>query len=103
MKNSIIEIEAVTQAQSDWTRQWHESPTPPRAGEPWPAIEDNHRMNFDLWHAEDMARRDDGFWTIKLHLLPSTSYRYWFAVDGKKGLDPENPEVARGASVMNVP
>ena len=26
---------------------------------PWDAIERNHRMNFDLWHAEDIARRDD--------------------------------------------
>ena len=59
MKNSLIEIETVPRAQADWTRQWHDAPTPPKTGEPWPAIEDNHRMNFDLWHAEDIARRDD--------------------------------------------
>jgi Protein of unknown function (DUF4254) len=59
MKHSIIETEAIAQAQIDWTRQWHDAPTPPKTGGPWPAIEDNHRMNFDLWHAEDAARRDD--------------------------------------------
>jgi Protein of unknown function (DUF4254) len=59
MKNSIIEVEAVTRAQFDWTRRWHDAPTPPKTVAPWPAVEANHRMNFDLWHAEDSARRDD--------------------------------------------
>ena len=34
--------------------------TPPPPTDPsWMAVERNHRMNFDLWHEEDVARRDD--------------------------------------------
>jgi len=59
MKSAIVEVEEIVRFQSDWTQQWHEAPTPAQTGEPWVAIENNHRMNFDLWHAEDAARRDD--------------------------------------------
>jgi hypothetical protein len=59
MKKTLINAEAIVRRQIEWTRLWHEAPTRPKVGEPWPAIECNHRMNFDLWHAEDAARRDD--------------------------------------------
>ena len=59
MKNSLLNAEEIVQLQIEWTHRWHEAPTPPKTVEPWVAIERNHRMNFDLWHAEDMARRDD--------------------------------------------
>lgn len=52
---------------------------------------------------KDMVRHSDGLWTLNLHLLPSTDYRYWFVVDGKKTIDPENPKVERGASVLSLP
>jgi hypothetical protein len=47
--------------QTRWTAQWHEAPPAgtPSPALPWSAIEGNHRMNFELWHAEDAARRDD--------------------------------------------
>ncbi|MDD5656244.1 MAG: hypothetical protein PHF00_03215 [Elusimicrobia bacterium] len=51
---------------------------------------------------KDMARRG-GTWALTLHLLPATNYRYWFVVDGKKTLDPENSKVERGASVLALP
>jgi len=47
------------QRQIEWTARWHEAPTAPHQDEPWLAIERNHRMNFEVWHAEDEARRDD--------------------------------------------
>jgi len=59
MKNAIIDVEEVMRLQSEWTQRWHEGPTRAQGDEPWVAIENNHRMNFDLWHAEDAARRDD--------------------------------------------
>jgi hypothetical protein len=59
MKPPLIKAEEIVQQQIEWTRGWHETPATPRTGEPWAAIERNHRMNFDLWHAEDVARRDD--------------------------------------------
>jgi hypothetical protein len=59
MKNPPLKAEEIVQQQIEWTGRWHETPTTPRTGEPWAAIERNHRMNFDLWHAEDAARRDD--------------------------------------------
>lgn len=49
----------IADRQSQWTRLWHDSPTSPDPEEPWASIELNHRMNFDLWHEEDVARRDD--------------------------------------------
>ena len=52
---------------------------------------------------KDMAEGDGGQWTITLYLLPGNNYRYWFLVDGKKALDPENSQVERGASVLALP
>jgi len=59
MNNLLINAEEIVRQQTEWTRRWHDQPTAPRTGEPWLMIEGNHRMNFDLWHAEDVARRDD--------------------------------------------
>ncbi len=52
---------------------------------------------------KEMTYNGNGTWSLTLHLLPSNSYRYWFVVDGKKAVDPENPRVERGASVLAVP
>ncbi|MGA2802031.1 MAG: DUF4254 domain-containing protein [Verrucomicrobiota bacterium] len=49
----------IVQHHAEWTARWHETSTPPETNLPWNVIEQNHRMNFDLWHAEDVARRDD--------------------------------------------
>lgn len=43
----------------------------------------------------------DGDWAVTIYLMPG-NYRYTFLIDGKKGLDPENPKIDRGASVLNV-
>jgi hypothetical protein len=59
MNNSLINAEEIVQLQIEWTQHWHATAMPPKTIEPWAAIESNHRMNFDLWHAEDVARRDD--------------------------------------------
>jgi hypothetical protein len=60
MKPSLVNAEDIAQRQVAWTQHWHEAPPGPAPTiEPWAAIERNHRMNFDLWHAEDEARRDD--------------------------------------------
>lgn len=59
MKNSLVNVDEIVQQQIEWTQHWHEAPTLPKNIAPWVAIERNHRMNFDLWHAEDIARRDD--------------------------------------------
>ena len=52
---------------------------------------------------KDMAEGDGGQWTLTLYLLPGNNYRYWFLVDGRKALDPENSQVERGASVLALP
>lgn len=49
-----------------------------------------------------MAARGEGIWGLTLYLTPNT-YRYWFVVDGKKLLDPENPKTERGASLLSIP
>ena len=51
--------EEIIQRHAEWTLRWHEAPAAPETAAPWNCIERNHRMNFDLWHAEDEARRDD--------------------------------------------
>lgn len=51
---------------------------------------------------KEMARQDDGTWTVTLYLNPG-SYRYFFSVDKKKQLDPENPHSEKGASLLSLP
>jgi outer membrane biosynthesis protein TonB len=51
---------------------------------------------------KEMTRADDGTWSVKLYLNPG-QYRYFFSVDKKKTLDPENPSSDRGASLLTVP
>jgi len=51
---------------------------------------------------KDMSRQDDGTWTVTLYLNPG-SYRYFFSVDKKKQLDPENPNSDKGLSLLAVP
>jgi hypothetical protein len=52
---------------------------------------------------KEMNQQDDGMWTLTLYLLPGVNYRYWFVVDGKKTLDPDNSKVDRGASSLTLP
>ncbi|MCM2303487.1 MAG: hypothetical protein NDJ72_02205 [Elusimicrobia bacterium] len=51
---------------------------------------------------KDMSRDGDGTWTVTLYLNPGT-YRYFFSVDKKKQLDPENPHSDKGASLLTIP
>ncbi len=51
---------------------------------------------------KDMVRQDDGKWTVTLYLNPG-SYRYFFSVDKKKVMDPENPLSEKGASLLTIP
>jgi len=50
---------------------------------------------------KDMIRKSDGTWTLTLYLHPG-QYRYFFSVDKKKFLDPENPHSERGASLLTL-
>ena len=49
----------IVRLHAGWVVAWHENPTTPRSGLPLAIVEKNHRENFDLWHEEDIARRDD--------------------------------------------
>ena len=51
---------------------------------------------------KEMTKDADGVWAVKLYLNPG-QYRYFFSVDKKKTLDPENPRSDRGASLLPVP
>ena len=59
MNAPLLNLDEVVRRQAEWTALWHDGATPPESTAPWQAIEHNHRMNFDLWHEEDVARRDD--------------------------------------------
>ena len=50
---------AITTLQTSLTIAWHES-VPAAGGEGFlRMVEENHLRNFELWHEEDVARRDD--------------------------------------------
>lgn len=51
---------------------------------------------------KEMAKKADGTWSVTLYLHPG-QYRYFFSVDKKKMLDPENLRSSRGASLLTVP
>jgi 1,4-alpha-glucan branching enzyme len=50
----------------------------------------------------EMKKDADGIWEAEVYLHPG-QYRYFFAVDKKKVLDPENPRSERGSSLLTVP
>lgn len=55
---SFSALEIATQ-QTDLTTRWHEV-APAANGSGFPRlVEENHLRNFQLWHEEDVARRDD--------------------------------------------
>jgi hypothetical protein len=50
---------ALAALQSDLTARWHDTP-PAAGGEGFERlVQENHLRNFQLWHEEDVARRDD--------------------------------------------
>jgi hypothetical protein len=57
----MVNPTAISALQADLTRLWHDSPAAPISVDQEPArlAGENHRRNFDLWHVEDEARRDD--------------------------------------------
>lgn len=59
MNQARLLADEITRSHARWTSCWHENSTPPETALPLTLAEQNHRMNFDLWHEEDMARRDD--------------------------------------------
>lgn len=52
-------VDTIVRLQAEWVSRWHENPTPPQTESPLAIVEQNHQMNFGLWHEEDVARRDD--------------------------------------------
>jgi hypothetical protein len=51
--------EEIARLQLDLTTRWHEV-EPASSGEGFPLlVQENHLRNFQLWHEEDIARRDD--------------------------------------------
>jgi Protein of unknown function (DUF4254) len=49
----------IVATQTRWTEAWHAVDEVLPQAHPWLSIAMNHRMNFDLWHEEDIARQDD--------------------------------------------
>lgn len=61
----ILDSQILADLQTTLTARWHESP-PAAAGEGFARLaQENHLRNFQLWHEEDVARRDDlGFESV---------------------------------------
>lgn len=50
----------IADKQAEWTSAWHRIDEDPLGLEGvWVFVHGNHRRNFNLWHEEDGARRDD--------------------------------------------
>lgn len=55
-----MEAQYIAKAQAKWTADWHSvDEDPENLKGIWIFIHANHRQNFNLWHEEDKARRDD--------------------------------------------
>jgi hypothetical protein len=54
-----LSAQRIADLQAAWTRVLHEDTSPIDLEAPWTYVEANHRMNFTIWHEEDVARRDD--------------------------------------------
>jgi hypothetical protein len=56
----MIQASSIARQQENWTAQWHLEDQAPEGLEGiWTFIHGNHRCNYDLWHEEDCARRND--------------------------------------------
>jgi hypothetical protein len=54
-----LDAAALASLQTDLTARWHDVP-PAAAGADFERlVQENHLRNFQLWHEEDVARRDD--------------------------------------------
>lgn len=56
----MIKAKDISDKQTQWTADWHKVDQDPADIEGiWTFIHGNHRRNYNLWHEEDCARRDD--------------------------------------------
>ncbi len=71
-----------------------------------PAAKDVRLVGGFLIHSDGrlpMTRSADGRWTATVYLNPGPRYAYHFLVDGRRTLDPVNPETRRGQSLLVMP
>ncbi|HWA84932.1 MAG TPA: DUF4254 domain-containing protein [Opitutus sp.] len=61
----IDTADAIARHQLDLVSRWHHAPPAVAASGFLRVVEENHLRNFQLWHEEDIARRDDlGFESV---------------------------------------
>lgn len=56
---SLIDIDKITALQQSRTASWHNQEPNITQSDLYQFVEENHLNNFQLWHEEDKARRDD--------------------------------------------
>lgn len=54
-----MEVSKFTELHRRWTALWHVVTPIPACSDLTGLVEQNHLENFNLWHEEDIARRDD--------------------------------------------
>lgn len=54
-----IDVDALCDLQLGKTAEWHDRSFAASQADWLGLVEENHRCNFELWHEEDKARRDD--------------------------------------------
>jgi hypothetical protein len=55
----IFDPDEIAALQSELTARWHEETPAASGGAFLRLVQENHLRNFELWHEEDIARRDD--------------------------------------------
>ena len=56
---NMINVDRIDELHRRCVIEWHLGSGLLQAEEPWVFVEQNHDYNFQLWHEEDIARRDD--------------------------------------------
>lgn len=59
MSDSIVSAESICQLQEESIVRWKKEGILPQHEDFLKLVEENHSYNYQLWHAEDKARRDD--------------------------------------------
>lgn len=59
MTATLLDVQQLLLSLRCWTKEWHDQIVLSELIPLWIAIEQNHCFNFQLWHEEDIARRDD--------------------------------------------
>ena len=87
MTDFDFDAATITNLHCERTERWHQEPTSVSATGLLEHVERNHQHNFELWHHEDNARRDD--------------MGFEFVYQAKRAIDHHNQQRNNGMEAMD--